>query len=140
MTAYTRRMLKRILPAAFLFAFALAAYAGAPLKGVDVKLGKNQRTTDANGKADFGVLPDGHASVPNQCAISPFDICYLNKQAFSTAGLGPGIYGTLSPLNILNPGMIQVDMGLSRNFRIRERQTLQFRWEVFNVPNRLNPA
>lgn len=86
------------------------------------------------------VLPDVRASVPSQCAISPFDICYLNKQAFSTVGLGPGIYGTLAPLNILNPGMIQVDMGLSRNFRIRERQTLQFRWEVFNVPNRLNPA
>jgi hypothetical protein len=86
------------------------------------------------------VLPDAYASVPNQCAVSPFDICYLNKQAFSTAGLGPGIYGNLAPLNIRNPGMIQVDMGLARNFRIRERQTLQFRWEVFNVPNRLNPA
>jgi hypothetical protein len=46
----------------------------------------------------------------------------------------------MGALNILNPGMIQVDMGLSRNFRIREGQTLQFRWEVFNVPNRLNAA
>jgi hypothetical protein len=84
------------------------------------------------------VLPGVAATAPNQCAVSTFDICYLNKQAFSTAGLGPGIYGNLGPLNILNPGMIQVDMGLSRNFRIRERQALQFRWEVFNLPNRLN--
>ena len=36
--------------------------------------------------------------------------------------------------------MIQVDMGLSRIFRVRERQTVQFWWEVFNVPNRLNAA
>ena len=36
--------------------------------------------------------------------------------------------------------MIQVDMGLSRNFRILESRNLQFRWEVFNVPNRLNAA
>jgi hypothetical protein len=80
------------------------------------------------------------ASAANQCAISTFDICYLNKLAFTTVGLGPGLYGNMGPLNILNPGMIQVDMGVTRNFRITERQTVQFRWEVFNVPNRLNAA
>jgi hypothetical protein len=54
---------------AFAFAaiasLALAAHAGAPLKGVDVKLGKNPgggasaRTTGADGKIDLGVLPAG---------------------------------------------------------------------------------
>lgn len=45
--------------------FASAAHAGAPLKGVDVKLGKSPgggasaRTTNADGKIDLGVLPAG---------------------------------------------------------------------------------
>ena len=54
---------------AFTFAtivlLAAAAHAGAPLKGVDVKLGKSPgggasaRTTNADGKLDLGVLPAG---------------------------------------------------------------------------------
>jgi hypothetical protein len=79
---------------------------------------------------------------PFATAIGPgsqtFSIQYLNRGAFSTTALGPGILGTMRPLSILNPGMVQVDMGLSRIFKIREKQNVQLRWEVFNVPNRLN--
>lgn len=46
-----------------------AAFAGSPLKGADVKLGKSPggggsaRTTDANGVVDFGVWPKGNYTI-----------------------------------------------------------------------------
>jgi len=63
---------------------------------------------------------------------------YLNRAAFGSPA--NGTLSTMRPLNVLNPGILQVDMSLSRTFKIREGQTLQFRGEVFNLPNHLNPG
>jgi hypothetical protein len=56
---------RKLILAMLVFLVATTAWAGAPLKGVDVKLGKNPgggaaaRTTNGDGKADFGVLAAG---------------------------------------------------------------------------------
>ncbi|PWU05072.1 MAG: TonB-dependent receptor [Terriglobia bacterium] len=62
---------------------------------------------------------------------------YLNRNAFASPSTGT--LSTMAPLLIPNPGTLQIDMSLQRVFRIREGQTLQFRGEVFNLPNHLNP-
>ena len=50
-----------------------------------------------------------------------------------------GTYGNLGFNNLKGPGVFQLDLALSRNFRILEGKTLQVRAEAFNLPNHLNP-
>lgn len=63
---------------------------------------------------------------------------YLNPKAYTQPLLGT--YSTLGANNVLGPGLIQIDMGLTRTFQVREHQTVQFRAEAFNFPNHLNPG
>jgi len=57
--------MRKLMSAIFVSLVTATAWAGAPLKGIDVKLGKSPggspaaRTTNAEGKIDFGVLPAG---------------------------------------------------------------------------------
>jgi hypothetical protein len=71
------------------------------------------------------------------CSPAPC-LKWLTAAAFSPAPLGS--YGNLGLWNMKGPGIFQFDLALSRTFKVRERQTLQFRAEAFNLPNRLNPA
>jgi Carboxypeptidase regulatory-like domain len=68
---------------------------------------------------------------------------WFNPKAFVQPSLGQ--YGN-APVHsttggrFLGPGSIRIDMGLTRKFQVRERQTLEFRVEAFNMPNHVNPG
>jgi hypothetical protein len=60
---------------------------------------------------------------------------------FNTAALaGPpfGFYGNAAPGIIQGPGVASFDMALYKDFRIKERHTVEFRAEFFNIFNHTN--
>ncbi len=61
---------------------------------------------------------------------------YLNLAAFLQPAAAPaGVYATTRPLTISGPHVWNIDAAFSRNFRIREKGTLTFRAEAFNLTN-----
>ena len=61
---------------------------------------------------------------------------WLNPAAFARPA--DGVWGNASQ-NIQGPGFVTLNMGLTRKFRMSERQSVEFRAEAFNMPNHLNP-
>ena len=60
---------------------------------------------------------------------------WLNPAAFARPA--DGVWGNASQIE--GPGFITINMGLTRKFRVTERQSVEFRAEAFNMPNHLNP-
>ena len=63
---------------------------------------------------------------------------YLNTSAFAQPALGT--YGSLGRNTIQGPGLVRLDIGLTRTFRVRESQSVEFRAEAFNAPNHVIPG
>jgi hypothetical protein len=74
---------------------------------------------------------------PNLVTASPYGDKsinnYLNPKAFVTPSRGT--LGNLSRGAIQGPGTWQFDVALSKNFRFKEAQRLEFRVEAFNLTN-----
>jgi hypothetical protein len=62
---------------------------------------------------------------------------WINRAAFAQPV--DGQWGNMAANNIIGPGSIRIDMGLTRTLRIREGQAVELRGEAFNLPNHVNP-
>src|SRR5262249_54890754 len=61
---------------------------------------------------------------------------FLNPASFALPGVGR--FGSLGRGAIRGPGIANFDFSLNKNWRVRERYSLQFRAEMFNLFNRVN--
>jgi outer membrane receptor protein involved in Fe transport len=79
----------------------------------------------------------------NQVLANPYCVvqtptCWLNPAAFATPATGT--LGNVGAGSIHGPGSFTLDASLSRQFKITERQRLEIRYEVFNIPNHWRPG
>jgi hypothetical protein len=94
-----------------------------------VTTGVDNALTGMGGQRALQILDDPYASDSNPAV-------YLNRAAFTTPATGT--YSTLKPFTIVNRSQFQNDFALTRTFKLGTAQNVQFRWEVFNVFNRVN--
>jgi Carboxypeptidase regulatory-like domain len=91
-----------------------------------------------------GQRPNLNPAVPNPyCAhnnVSPAGkppaVCWVTGTAFLTPATGT--LGNEGVNNLEGPGFFDVDVALSRRFPITERQSIEIRFEAFNIENRVN--
>jgi hypothetical protein len=79
----------------------------------------------------------------NQVLANPYCVvqtptCWLNPAAFAQPTTGT--LGNVGAGSIYGPGSFTLDASLSRQFKITERQRLEIRYEVFNIPNHWRPG
>ena len=72
----------------------------------------------------------------NACGTTSPCKSYLNPASFQNNAAGT--YGSITKGSFVGPGYIDWDMGLTRNFNIKEKADLQFRVEYFNIFNHTN--
>ncbi len=88
-------------------------------------------------------LTTAPSQTPNQLLADPYPSNqsvngWISRAAFANAA--PGNYGDMGAYNLKGPGVVQINMALSRTFAVWEKRTLQVRAEAFNLPNHVNPA
>jgi hypothetical protein len=113
----------RMLATGWKFSGIYRAYSGAPL---NVTTTVDVLQTGAGGQRP-NIVGDPYGTGLSQ---------YLILSAFPAAA--PGTLGNLGRFALVGPTYWDIDMAVSRAFRIRERQTLEVRAEAFNLSNSLH--
>jgi hypothetical protein len=72
----------------------------------------------------------------NDLTASKGNCLWLNPTAFGKPALGT--FGNLGPGTVFGPGLWVVNAGLSRIFKLKEKQTMEFRAEGTNILNHAN--
>jgi hypothetical protein len=99
-----------------------------------VTSGIDNAVTGVNGARANQVLADPYCAVQTPS-------CWLNPAAFQVSSQMPlGQLGNVGAASVHGPGSFTLDASLSRQFRITERQHLEVRYEVFNIPNHWRPG
>jgi hypothetical protein len=87
---------------------------------------QDRQLSGINGQRPLQVLP-------NTLCSNPTASCWINPAAFALPALGT--LSTMNRGNVPGPAFWQLDLSLTRTFRIAERQKLQVRGEAFNLTN-----
>lgn len=107
---------------------------GGPLT---ITAGTDQSQTALGG--DRGVLLDPSAVYSStSCGTKAYCKGWLNRSAFAPPAVGT--FGNPGKGRFRGPGTFNWDMGAAKDFPIKDRFTLQFRGEFFNVFNHVNPS
>lgn len=99
--------------------------------------------SDVAGTGIGGQRPDLKAGASPYCApkrvsplFTPASNCWIDPNSFAVPAAGT--LGNERVNSLEGPGYFDVDFALSRRFPITERQSVEIRWETFNVENRVN--
>jgi hypothetical protein len=85
---------------------------------------------------DMAQKANGPAYKKGNCGAATSCINWLNASIFSLPA--PGTFGNVGKGQFTGPGFFNWDMGIFRNFPVKERLTVQFRGEFFNTFNHTN--
>ena len=100
--------------------------------------GTDRALTTAAGQTANQVSPDVYSPNKGKACVNVVPcVEFLNKNAFEIPALGT--YGNMRYGTVEGPGLIQLNMAISRTFGLGEKRTLQLRGEAFNLPNHMNP-
>lgn len=95
--------------------------------------GDSAGVANSSGTGSFVDLVGSPNALPSSSPTANASSLLYNPAAF---GLPVGLtFGNIGRNTLTQPGMVNFNMGVYKNFRITERQTVQFRWETFNTFN-----